>query len=114
MVMSQAKQYFTDFSLDENAILSKEFIESLCQVHSSVKDYLSYVIMDFMLVDPTLEEIPTGWGFQFAEDAQLKETFDAIIKKEMKFSEKQLLQYKKKMLAAYYEVKENEREQIYE
>jgi hypothetical protein len=114
MVMSQAKQYFTDFSLDENAILSKEFIELLCQVHSSVKDYLGYVIMDFMLVDPTLEEIPTGWGFQFAEDAQLKETFDAIIKKEMKFSEKQLLQYKKKMLAAYYEVKENEREQIYE
>ena len=100
MVMSQAKQYFADFSLDEKAILSKEFIETLSQVHSSVKDYLGYVIMDFILVDPSLEEIPTGWGFQFAEDAQLKEIFDAIIKKEMKFSDKRLLQYKQKMLAA--------------
>ena len=32
----------------------------------------------------------------------------------MKFSDKKLQQYKEKMLAAYYEVKENEGEQIYE
>ena len=71
-------------------------------------------MLDFALVDPSLEEIPSGWAFQFAEDAQLKETYDGIIKKELKFSDKKLQQYKQKMLAAYYEVKENEGEQIYE
>jgi hypothetical protein len=114
MVISQAKQYFTDFLMDEKAILSEELIETFSSIHSSVKDYLAYVLLDFALVDPTLEEIPSGWAFQFAEDAQLKDSYDAIIKKEMKFSDKKLQQYKQKMLAAYYEVKENEGEQIYE
>ncbi len=114
MVLSQAKQYFTDFALDEKATLNEKLIEPFDKAHSSVKDYLGYVLLDFALVDTTLEEIPSGWAFQFAEDVQLKETYDAIIKKELKFSDKKLQQYKQKMLAAYYEVKENEGEQIYE
>lgn len=114
MVISQAKQYFTDFTLDEKAVLDEKLIETLSNIHTSVKDYLGYVLLDFALVDATLQEIPAGWGFQFAEDAQLKDTYDNIIKKEMKFSDKKLQQYKQKMLAAYYEVKENEGEQIYE
>ncbi len=114
MVMSLAKQYFTDFSLDGQALLTPAFAEAIQSSHQSVKDYLSYVLLDFVLLDATLEEIPSGWAFQFAEDVNLKDTFDAIIKKEMKFSDKKLQQYKQRMLSAYYEVKENDGEQIYE
>jgi hypothetical protein len=114
MVISQAKQYFADFSLDENALLTERFSETINKADQSIKDYLGYVLLDFALVDPTLEEIPAGWAFQFAEDVQLKETYDSIIKKEMKLADKKLVQYKQKTLAAYYEVKENEGEQIYE
>ncbi len=114
MVLGQAKQYFADFAPDEKAVLSETLIETFSTIHSSVKDYLGYVLLDFALVDPALEEIPSGWAFQFAEDAQLKDSYDAIIKKELKFSDKKLQQHKQKMLAAYYEVKENESEQIYE
>ena len=114
MVLSQAKQYFPDFSLDEETLLSEKFADAIKDGHQSIKDYLSYVLLDFALVDPLLEEIPSGWAFQFAEDVHLKETYDAIIKKEMKYSDKKLATHKQKMLAAYYEVKENEGEQIYE
>lgn len=114
MVISQAKQYFADFAWDEKALLTEKMIDTLGRSHPSVKDYLSYILLDFALVDTTLEEIPSGWAFQFAEDVQLKETYDGIIKKEMKFSDKKLQQHKEKMLAAYHEVKENEGEQIYE
>jgi hypothetical protein len=114
MVLSQAKQYFVDFSLDEKALLTEKFTDTIKSAHQSVKDYLAYVLLDFALVDSTLEEIPSGWAFQFAEDVNLKETYDAIIKKEMKFSDKKIATHKQKMLAAYYEVKENEGEQIYE
>ena len=69
--------------------------------------------MTLVLV-PRSDIIPVGWAFQFAEDVGLKDQFDAIIKKEMKFTDKKLQQHKAKMLEAYYEVKENEREQIYE
>ena len=114
MVISQAKQYFTDFTLDAKAVLDEKTIETLSTLHTSIQDYLAYVLLDFVLIDPTLEEIPAGWAIQFAEDAQLKDTYDVVLKKEMKFSDKKLQQYKQKMLSAYYEVKENEGEQIYE
>ena len=114
MVLSQARQYFTTFETSEKILLADEFAEKIKNAHASVKDYLGYVLLDFALVDPSLEEIPQGWAFQFAEDVFLKETFDAIIKKEMKLSDKKLSQLKQKSLAAYYEVKEGEGEQIYQ
>ena len=114
LVISQAMQYFHNFSLDEKALLTPAFAETIGSSHQSIKDYLCYVLLDFTLLDPSLEEVPAGWSFQFAEDMQLKDTYDAIIKKEMKLSDKKLQQYKQKSLAAYYEVKENEGEQIYE
>lgn len=114
MVMGLAKQYFTDFSFAENAVLTETLQNTVSNADQSIKDYLGYVILDFALADPALEEIPLGWSYQFAEDLQLKDTYDSIIKKEMKFSDKKLSQHKQKNLAAYYEVKENEGEQIYE
>lgn len=114
MVISHAKQYFKDFTFNEKAILNKEFSEKIEKAHKSVKDYFSYVLLDFSLIDKTLEEIPMGWSFQFSEDLYLKETFDSIVKKELKFSDKKLQQYKQKTLGAYYEVKENDSEQIYD
>lgn len=114
MVISQAKQYFSDFSWDENTLLNETLINTIDKADNSIKDYLAYVLLDFALIDSTLEEVPSGWAFQFAEDVQLKDSFDSVIKKEMKLSEKKLQQYKAKTLSAYYKVKENEGEQIYE
>jgi hypothetical protein len=114
MILGQAKQYFADFSLDEKLLLTEALTSKIKTIHQSIKDYLGYVLLDFALVDPTLEEIPAGWAFQFAEDLGLKEEYDIITKKEMKLSDKKLSQYKQKTLAAYYEVKENEKDQIYE
>jgi Peptidase family M48 len=114
MILSQAKQYFADFILDEKAVLSEKLVNTIAVAHQSIKDYLSYVLLDFALADTTLEEIPAGWALQFAEDVQLKEHYDAVLKKEMKLSEKKLQQYTQKVLAAYYEVKESEGEQIYD
>jgi hypothetical protein len=114
MVLGQARQYFADFTLNEKVLLTDTFIAFVKESHQSIKDYLAYVLLDFAMVDPALEEIPSGWTLQFAEDVNLKETYDSILKKELKLSDKKLQQHKEKMLAAYYEVKENESEQIYE
>ncbi len=113
MVMAQAKQYFSDLIIDEKLLMDEQLPELIGGSHASVKEYLSYVLLDFALVDVTLEEIPAGRAFQFAEDLMLKDAYDTVVKKEMKFSDKKLQQYRQKSLAAYYEVKENEGEQIY-
>ena len=114
IVINLAKQYFNDFSWKEDALLLTTFIEKINNAHSSIKNYLSYVLLDFAMADISLEEIPQGWAFQFAEDVQLKDAFDAAVKKELHMSDKKLQQHKQKTLAAFYEVKENEAEQIYE
>jgi hypothetical protein len=114
LVSSQTKQYFPDFVWNENVLLDEIFRGKIEKADASVKNYLSYVLLDFALVDNGLEAIPFGWAFQFAEDVNLKETFDYVVKKELKLSEKKLQQHKQKTLAAYYDVKEGEGEQIYE
>lgn len=114
LVISQAKQFFPQFTWDERAFLDDAFRLDIAQSHHSIKTYLGYVLLDFALLDRALEDIPFGWAFQLAEDVELKEVFDEIVKKEFKFSDKKLQQHKKKTLAAYYGVKEGEGEQIYE
>jgi hypothetical protein len=114
LVISQAKQFFSDFLWKTQAVLTKEFTEKVEKSHQSIKEYLSYILLDFALLDQSLEDIPFGWGFQFAEDTGLKEVFDGVVKKELKFSDKKLQQHKQKCLSAFHGVKEGEGEQIYE
>lgn len=114
LVMSQARQFFADFALDENAVLTDALRESISGSHPSIKDYFSYLLLDFALADNSLDTVPLGWAFQLAEDIGLKDCFDAIVKKELNLSDKKLAQHKQKSLAAYYEVKEGASEQIYE
>jgi Zn-dependent protease with chaperone function len=114
LVASLAKQYFTDFFFDDTVIPDEEFSETVHQSHSSIKDYLGYIMLDFALVDGALEQIPFGWAFQFAENLELKDVFDAIVKKELQLSDKKLQQHKQKTMAAWYKIKEGEKEQVYE
>jgi hypothetical protein len=114
LVISHVKQYFPNFAWDENAVIKEDFRDKIETSHTSIKDYLSYILLDFALLDRALEDVPSGWAFQIAEDLELKAAFSAIVKKELKFSDKKLQQHKQKTLAAYYGVKEGEGEQIYE
>ena len=114
MVTGLAKQYFADFAWDEQAVINATLVGRIAGAHKSIQDYLGYVLLDFALADSTLDEIPAGWAFQFAEDMQLKDAYDAIIKKELKFSDKKLQQHRQKMLTAFHQVKEGEGEQIYD
>jgi Zn-dependent protease with chaperone function len=114
LVTSLARQYFSDFMYDEMAVTDESFRATVSESHASIKDYLAYVLLDFALVDGSLELIPFGWAFQFAEEVHLKEVFDGIIKKELQLSDKKLQQHKQKTLAAWYKLKEGEKEQIFE
>lgn len=114
LVSSQARQYFADFSWDESALLESRLVEQLMKEHASIKEYFAYVLLDFVLVDPSLEEIPAGWAYQFAEEIGIRPAFDAIIKKELQLSDKKFSQQRQTSLNAYYQVKENDSEQIYQ
>ena len=112
LVTSLAKQYFADFSYDEDVTLDEQFVETISDSLPSIKDYLGYIMLDFALVDGALEQIPFGWAFQFAETIQLAAIFDAIVKKELQLSDKKMQQHKQKTMSAWYKLKEGEKEQV--
>jgi hypothetical protein len=109
-----ARQYFSNYIGNDKALLQKEIIEQVEKSHHSIKEYIAYLLLDFALVDVSLEEIPLGWAFQLAEDLGIKDVFNTIIKKELQLSEKKLQQRKQQSLSAFQCVKENDAEQIYE
>jgi hypothetical protein len=106
VITGLAKQYFSDFTWSQASVQEETLAEKIGGAHSSLKDYFSYVLLDFALADPALEESSSGRAFQFAEEIRLKEAYEAVVRKEMQLSDKKLQQYKEKALAAYYEVKE--------
>jgi hypothetical protein len=112
LVISLAKQYFPDFSWDENIVLDDTLTARLAAYDPSIKEYLACIILDFALSDNDIEDVSAGWAIEFSENVQFKELYDNLLKKELKLSEKKLQQYKQKMTSAYHSVKEGENEQI--
>ncbi len=113
-VLSLAKQYKSDFKTDDTIVINDELIHSIHSLSKSVKEYLSYVLLDFALVDPSLEDVPMGFAFQLAEDLMLKDFFNEVVKKELKLGERKLTDLQKKAAKALSEIKESNQEHIYE
>ncbi len=107
LVTSLAKEYFPDLSLDEPTLSTAQLTARIAPAHPGIKEYFAYILLDFALVDPSLEEIPSGRAFQFAEEMQLSAVYDPIARKELQLSEKKWPYYKQQTLAAYAGIKES-------
>lgn len=113
-ILSLAKQYKNDFKTDDSIVINDLFVDTIQSLSTSIKEYFSYVLLDFALVDPTLEDVPMGLAFQLAEDLMLKEVYNEIVKKELKFGERKLSELQKKAAKALSEIKESKQEHLYE
>lgn len=113
LIMSQVKQFFPDFSLKNDLVLDGETLDKMDTYPDSIKKYLGYLLYDFVQLDPSLEDVPMGWGFQFSEDILLKTEFEDIVKKELQLSTKRLRALQNTSLASFQSVKEGKSEQIY-
>jgi len=75
--------------------------ERIAASHSSIRDYFAYVLLDFVLADPSLEEMPAGRAFEFAGEMLLTTAFEPVYKKELQLSDKKWQQHKQKVHEAY-------------
>ena len=75
--------------------------ERIAGAHRSIRDYLAYVLLDFVLADPSLEEMPAGRAFEFAGEMQLTSAFEPVYKKELQLSDKKWRQHKQKVQEAW-------------
>lgn len=112
-VISLSREYKSDFNTDDAIVITDDFLKTLGELSKSIKEYLSYVLLDFALVDPTLEEVPLGFAFQLAEDLTFKDEFNEVVKKELKLGERKLMELQKRAAKALAEMKESNEEHIY-
>jgi hypothetical protein len=112
-VLSLARQYFPSFVVKQDIMLTPEIVKKFEELPKSIKQYLCYVLLDFSLVDTSLENVPIGQAFQLAEDLGLREDFREVYKKEFKFSEKKLDDLQKSASNDLAKVMESSSDSIY-
>lgn len=97
--LSLAKQYFPQL---EKAIFNVDELKTkLSGLHSSVQEYLCYVLYDFATADESLEDVPLGYCFHLANLFGLEKLFAAAVKKEHKLTDKKTNSLKQQSLAEY-------------
>lgn len=111
--LSLAQQYQFDFAPKNDVEITDQLTNTIQGASKSVKEYLSFILLDFALVDPALEDLPMGVGFQLAENLGLKDQFNEAVKKELKLGPRKLMELQNKTSKALAEVKESKQEHIY-
>jgi hypothetical protein len=82
----------------------EELAAAIAGMHPDIRTYFGYVLLDFALADPSLEEMPAGRALEFAGDMRLSDIYETIFKKELQLNDKKWLQEKEKLLKAYAEL----------
>jgi hypothetical protein len=70
-------------------------------MHPDIRTYFGYVLLDFALADPSLEDMPAGRALELAGELRLSEVYETICRKELQLNDKKWQQQKEKLLMAY-------------
>ncbi len=108
LVIALERQYFPDKAgspgRESGTREPVQLQETIASLHPDIRTYFGYVLLDFALVDPSLEDMPAGRAFEFAGEMQLSDVYDTICKKELQLNDKKWLQHKQKVQKAYAEL----------
>jgi len=98
-VMILAKQYFIDFYTKPDLVDIKHLRSKLDGAALSVKKYLSHVLLDFGLIDRSLENAPIGYTLEIAELLGIQKEYGEAIRKERKITIKQFKDLEQKAMS---------------
>jgi len=101
LVEGLAKEYFPKISFGAPETADSGLADRIAASHPSIRDYFAYVLLDFVLADPSLEEMPAGRALEFAGEMQLTTAFEPVYKKELQLSDKKWQQHRQKVHEAY-------------
>jgi len=94
-----SKQYFSDF--DPGGTPDRQLASRVEKLHSTLHDYLAYVLYDFATADKELEDVPLGLAFFLADELKLSKSFANAVKKERKLTDKKTATLKKQVVAEF-------------
>lgn len=111
-IFSLCRQYFPNFGYDNSVFIDEKMREQVALYDDSIKEYLSYILLDICFADSSLENAPIAHSLQIAEDLEFPKIFKQISKKETKLTVKELNKLIKKGTDEYTELSESENEAI--
>ena len=80
--LGHARMFFDDFHPGTNG--EAAWGDALKSRDRSVREYLCYLLLDFVTVDPDLDELPLAAALELSREMQLEEPFEKLAAKELK------------------------------
>ena len=111
-ILNLCNQYFPGFNKKQDSD-TKELTQKIELSRPNVKNYLSYVLLDFAKVDSDLENVALAHTFEIAELLNLKANYEKIVRKELKISVREFKILKEKTAAALSNISETKEDSIY-
>ncbi len=112
-MLNLAAEYYSDFSAKNNSNSIEELDEFIKNSDENVKEYFSYILLDFSCVDPELHLASAGQVLELSELIGLKSTLEKTMKKELKLTQKAFNMQREKILKAFTEVRESKENSLY-
>lgn len=94
-VLAQARLYFADFAPSDNE--DPDLLEELAAQRGLVSSYFAYVLLDFVTVDPDLDQLPLASALRWAEDLRILPAFEKLLSKELGIKGRDLAKLKPKV-----------------
>jgi hypothetical protein len=83
-LLAHARLYFADFTPQETPA------PSLADADASVRDYVCFVLLDFAVADPSLEDVPLAHVLRLAETLDLRDRLEELAHRELRVTKKAL------------------------
>ena len=94
-VLAQARLYFADFvpgESDDGSLLA-----DLTAQRELLSSYFAYVLLDFVNVDPDLDQLPLASTLRWAEDLRILPGFEKLLSKDLGIKGRDLVKLKPKL-----------------
>jgi hypothetical protein len=94
-VLGHAKLYFDDFQ--SATTKEQELLQAPAFSDPRLREYLSYVLLDFVTADPELDEMPLAAALELARELEWDSQFEKLVAKELKMKARELKRIKEQI-----------------
>jgi hypothetical protein len=93
-VLGQARLFFPDFAPARTQVEGAAATELATFTDPKLREYLCYVLLDFVVADPDLDEMPLAAALEFARGLELDGVFEKLVTKELRIKPRDLKRLK--------------------
>lgn len=95
--LAHARMFFPDFEplSEPDSAFEQDFIAVTQNGDKNLREYFSYLLLDFAVIDRELEDVPLAAAFNWGKRLEISEQFDKIAIKELGLAKKAVNKLKK-------------------